>query len=544
MLYIHFEINRITNYKPLLDVATTELVIDVQQKEVSIALLEDKRLVELQKESSEVSFSVGDIYLARVKKTMPGLNAAFIDVGYSKEAFLHYLDLGEQYLSVKKYLKQITSDRKKQPESLSKFRMQPELAKEGSIESVLSVGDEILVQITKEPISTKGPRLTAEISIPGRFLVLVPFSDKVSLSQKIKSNPERTRLKQLIQSIKPQGFGVIVRTVAEGKKVAELDNELKTLVKCWEEAMQRVQRAKIPSLVNAETSRTVAVLRDLYNPSFENIYVNDKETFAEIENYISLIAPERKDFIKLYTGELPIFDNFAITKQIKSSFGKTIAVKNGSYLVIEHTEALHVIDVNSGPRSKAEGQEENAVEVNLAAAEEIARQLRLRDMGGIIVVDFIDMDNADNRQLLYDRMRELMSKDRAKHNILPLTKFGLMQITRHRVRPVLNITVTENCPVCNGKGKINSSILFVDRMEEKIAYLVKKMRVRRFSLHLHPYVAAYVNSGIFSLKMKWRLKYSPFFKIIPNQSLALLEYKIYDNKRNEIDLKDEIEVKL
>ena len=348
----------------------------------------------------------------------------------------------------------------------------------------------------------------------------------------------------MIQSIKPQGFGVIVRTVAEGKKVAELDNELKTLVKCWEEAMHRVQRAKIPSLVNAETSRTVAVLRDLYNPSFENIYVNDKETFAEIENYISLIAPERKDFIKLYTGELPIFDNFAITKQIKSSFGKTIAVKNGSYLVIEHTEALHVIDVNSGPRSKAEGQEENAIEVNLAAAEEIARQLRLRDMGGIIVVDFIDMDNADNRQLLYDHMRELMSKDRAKHNILPLTKFGLMQITRHRVRPVLNITVTENCPVCNGKGKINSSILFVDIMEEKIAYIVKKMRVKRFSLHLHPYVAAYINSGIFSLKMRWKLKYSPFFKIIPNQSLALLEYKIYDNKRNEIDLKDEIEVKL
>ena len=532
------------NYKRFLDVATTELVVDVQQKEVSIALLEDKRLVELQRESSGVSFSVGDIYLARVKKTMPGLNAAFIDVGYSKEAFLHYLDLGENYLSTKKYLKQITSDRKKQPESISKFKKQPELEKEGAIESVLNVGDEILVQITKEPISTKGPRLTAEVTIPGRFLVLVPFGDKVSLSQKIKSNSERTRLKQLIQSIKPQGFGVIVRTVAEGKKVAELDNELKTLVKCWDEAMLKVQRAKVPSLVNAETSRAVAVLRDLYNPSFENIYVNDKETFAEIENYVSLIAPERKGFIKLYTGELPIFDNFAITKQIKSSFGKTVAIKNGAYLIIEHTEALHVIDVNSGPRSKADGQEENAVEVNLAAADEIARQLRLRDMGGIIVVDFIDMDNADNRQLIYDRMRELMSTDRAKHNILPLTKFGLMQITRHRVRPVLDIAVTENCPVCYGKGRINSSILFVDRLEDKIAYLVKKMKVRRFSLHLHPYVAAYLNSGIFSLKTKWKFKYSLFFKIIPNQSLALLEYKIYDNKRNEIDLKDEIEVKL
>ena len=524
--------------------ATTELVVDVQQKEISIALMEDKRLVELQKEPRGVSFSVGDIYLARVKKTMPGLNAAFIDVGYSKEAFLHYLDLGTQYASFKKYLKQITSDRKKQPEPLSKFKMQPDIPKEGSIENELQVGDEILVQITKEPISTKGPRLTAEVTIAGRYLVLVPFSDKISLSQKIKSNTERTRLKQLMQSIKPQNFGVIIRTVAEGKKVAELDNELKTLVKCWDEAMLRVQRAKVPSLVNAETSRTVAVLRDLFNPSFENIYVNDRETFAEIENYVRLIAPEKRDIIKLYTGELPIFDNFSITKQIKSSFGRTIAIKNGAYLIIDHTEALHVIDVNSGNRSKGiTDQEGNAVETNLAAAEEIAHQLRLRDMGGIIVVDFIDMDNADNRQMLYDKMRQFMADDRAKHNILPLSKFGLMQITRHRVRPVLDIAVTEKCPTCNGKGKISSSILFVDAMEEKIAYLVKKMKLRRFSVHLHPYVAAYINSGIFSQKLKWRLKYSLLLKIIPNQSLALLDYKIFDGKRNEVDLKEEIEVK-
>ncbi len=524
--------------------ATTELVVDVQQKEISIALMEDKRLVELQKEPRGVSFSVGDIYLARVKKTMPGLNAAFIDVGYSKEAFLHYLDLGTQYASFKKYLKQITSDRKKQPEPLSKFKMQPDIPKEGSIENELQIGDEILVQITKEPISTKGPRLTAEVTIAGRYLVLVPFSDKISLSQKIKSNTERTRLKQLVQSIKPQNFGVIIRTVAEGKKVAELDNELKTLVKCWDEAMLRVQKAKIPSLVNAETSRTVAVLRDLFNPSFENIYVNDKETFAEIDNYVRLIAPEKRDIIKLYTGELPIFDNFAITKQIKSSFGRTIAIKNGAYLIIDHTEALHVIDVNSGNRSKGiTDQEGNAVETNLAAAEEIAHQLRLRDMGGIIVVDFIDMDNADNRQMLYEKMRQLMADDRAKHNILPLSKFGLMQITRHRVRPVLDIAVTEKCPTCNGKGKISSSILFVDAMEEKIAYLVKKMKLRRISVHLHPYVAAYINSGIFSQKLKWRLKYSLLLKIIPNQSLALLDYKIFDGKRNEIDLKEEIEVK-
>ena len=316
--------------------AATELIVDVQPKEISIALLDDKRLVELQKESRGVSFSVGDIYLGRVKKIMPGLNAAFIDVGYSKEAFLHYLDLGQQFNSTQKYIKQIISDRKKAPVSVSKFKLLPDISKEGTIDEAIKPGDEILVQITKEPISTKGPRLTAEITLAGRFLVLVPFSDKVSLSQKIKSQAERTRLKQLIQSIKPKGFGVIVRTVAEDKKVAELDNELKTLVKCWEEAMLKLQRAKTPSLVTAETSRTVGVIRDIFSPSFENIFVNDRETFSEIVNYVSLIAPEKKDIVKLYEGDLPIFDHFAITKQIKSSFGKTVSFKNGAY----HTHKL------------------------------------------------------------------------------------------------------------------------------------------------------------------------------------------------------------
>lgn len=308
--------------------------------------------------------------------------------------------------------------------------------------------------------------------------------------------------------------------------------------------MLKLQRAKTPSLVTAETSRTVGVIRDIFSPSFENIFVNDRETFSEIVNYVSLIAPEKKDIVKLYEGDLPIFDHFAITKQIKSSFGKTVSFKNGAYLIIEHTEAMHVIDVNSGNRSKnGTGQEENAIEVNLAAAKEIARQLRLRDMGGIIVVDFIDMDNADNRQKLYDFMREAMAEDRARHNILPLSKFGLMQITRHRVRPVLDIAVAEDCPVCYGKGKISPSILFTDKLEDKIAYLVKKLRVKKFSLHVHPYVAAFINSGSPSLKWRWKMKYSLGFKLIPNQSLALLEYRIFDDKRNEIDLKEEIEVK-
>ena len=522
---------------------SSELVVDVQPKEVSIALLDDKRLVELQKEARNISFSVGDIYLGRVKKLMPGLNAAFVDVGYEKDAFLHYLDLGSQFNSCEKFIKQSLSDRKRLL-SISKFNMLPEIDKDGTISETLKVGQEILVQISKEPISSKGPRLTAEISFAGRFLVLLPFSDKVSVSQKIKSNEEKARLKQLIQSIKPKNFGVIVRTVAEDKRVAELDNELKTLVKCWEDSLVKLQKAKTPSLIFEETGRTVGVLRDIFSPSFENIYVNDEDSYQQIYNYVSLIAPERKDIVKLYKGDLPIFDNFAITKQIKSSFGKTVSFKNGAYLIIEHTEALHVIDVNSGNRSKSTaGQESNALDVNLAAAEEIARQLRLRDMGGIIVIDYIDMMEPDNRQKLYDRMRELMAQDRARHNILPLSKFGLMQITRQRVRPALDINTNEDCPTCYGKGTIRPSILFTDRLEDKISYLVHKLKVRNFSLHVHPFIAAFINKGFFSLKWQWRCKYAFRFKLIPNQSLAFLEYKFYDGNKNEIDLKEEIEIK-
>lgn len=523
---------------------TSELVVDVQPKEISIALLEDKNLVEFQREGRNLSFSVGNMYLARVKKLMPGLNACFVDVGFERDAFLHYLDLGPQFHSYQKYIKQVLSDRKKLF-PISRASVLPDIEKDGSISNVLQVGQEVIVQIVKEPISTKGPRLTCELSFAGRYLVLIPFNDKVSVSQKIKSGEERARLKQLLQSIKPKNFGVIVRTVAEGKRVAELDAELKILLKHWEESITRVQKSsKLPQLVYEETSRTVALLRDLFSPSFTNIYVNDESVFHEVKDYVSLIAPEQADIVKLYKGQLPIFDNFAITKQIKSSFGKTISYKNGAYLIIEHTEALHVVDVNSGNRSKANnGQEANALDVNLGAADELARQLRLRDMGGIIVVDFIDMSLAENRQKLYERMCHNMQKDRAKHNILPLSKFGLMQITRQRVRPAMDVNTAETCPTCFGKGTIKPSILFTDTLESKIDYLVNKLGIKRFKLHIHPYVAAYVNQGLVSLKRQWQLKYGFGVKIIPSQKLALLQYEFYDMKGEEIDMKEEVEMK-
>lgn len=525
---------------------TSEVIVDVQPKDISIALLEDKRLVEFQKEGRTEHFSVGNIYIAKVRKLMPGLNACFVNVGHEKDAFLHYLDLGTNFQAIDKYLQLLGDGRKAVP--LTKAGKQPELAKDGSIQGTLKPGQEILVQIVKEPINTKGPRLTAEISFAGRYLVLIPFSDKISISSKIKSGAERTRLKQLIQSIRPKNMGVIVRTVAEGKRIAELDTEMRILSRRWDETVARVRtvhagKASMPLLAYEETSRTVALLRDLFNPSYENIYVNDAQVFEEIKGYVSLIAPDRRDIVKFYKGAIPIFDNFSVTKQIKTSFGRTITYKHGAYMIIEHTEALHVVDINSGNRSKApEGQEVNALDVNLGAADELARQLRLRDMGGIIVVDFIDMALPESRQKLYERMVENMKGDRARHSILPLSKFGLMQITRQRVRPAMDVNVEETCPTCGGTGKIRSSLLFTDALERKIALLTSRLGIKHFRLHVHPFVAAYINRGLFSLKRKWQLKYSLGITIVANQQLAFLEYKFLNKEGEEIAMKEENEM--
>ena len=523
---------------------TSEVIIDVKPKEISIALLEDKRLVEYQNEPRSANFSVGNIYIAKVKKLMPGLNACFVDVGFERDAFLHYLDLGSQFNSYAKYLKQVQSDRKRLY-PFDKATRLPDLQKDGSVQQTLTVGQEVLVQIVKEPISTKGPRLTGELSFAGRFLVLIPFGDKVSVSSKIKSGEERARLKQLIHSIKPKNCGVIVRTVAEGKRVAELDSELKILTQRRQSAIQKVQKTQQrPQLVYEETGRAVAMLRDLFNPTYENIYVNDDEICKEVKDYVSLIAADKAGIVKKYTGKVPIFDNFNVTKQIKSGFGKTVNYAHGAYLIIEHTEAMHVVDVNSGNRSKNQnGQEATALDTNLGAADELARQLRLRDMGGIIVVDFIDMNLAEDRQMLYERMCKNMQKDRARHNILPLSKFGLMQITRQRVRPAIDVNVEESCPTCNGSGKIKSSILFTEQLEGKIDRLVHKIGIKKFYLHVHPYVAAFINKGIINLKWQWRVKYGFGVHIIPSQKLAYLQDEFYDTNGQFVDMKEEIETK-
>ena len=512
---------------------STELVIDVTPSEIAIALLENKQLVELNKEKRNLQFTVGEIYLGKVKRIMPGLNAAFVDVGYEKDAFLHYLDLGPQFQTLNKYLKNSLS-RKGKPLSIPRLKLETDIDKNGKISDILKPGQLVLVQIAKEPISTKGPRLSSELSIPGRNLVLIPFSDKVSISQKIESPEEKKRLKRLVESIKPKNYGVIVRTVAEGKKVAVLDTELRGLVKKWEIAFEKINATQVPKLVISELTRTSVILRDILNVSFNNVFVNEDATYHEIKDYINTIAPEKGKIVKLFDGPTPIFDHYGIDKQIKASFGKTVSFKNGAYLIIEHTEALHVIDVNSGNRSKlGENQESNALEVNLAAAEEIARQLRLRDMGGIIVVDFIDMHSNENRQLVFDKMKNAMDSDRTKHNILPLSKFGLMQITRQRVRPELNLQTVEKCPTCKGSGEVAPSVLFVDDIENHISFLVNESNYKKLTLKVHPYIAGYINNGLFSLKWKWFFRFKKHIRVIPVSAYHFFEFHFFD-KNGEI----------
>ena len=514
---------------------SNELIIDSRESEIAIALLEDKRLVELSKEKNNKKYSVGDIFLGRVKKVMPGLNATFVDVGSERDAFLHYLDLGPQFQSQQKYLK-LAINNKGERFPLQNFKLEADINKHGKITELFESGQKLLVQIAKEPISTKGPRITSEITIAGRNLVLIPFSEKVSVSQKIKSPEERDRLKRLILSIKPKNYGVIVRTVAKNRRVAVLHSELNELVDKWENMFTSLEGVEAPELLMGELNRTSALLRDILNNSFNSIHVNDTNLLREVKEYIETIAPEKKKIVKKYTGRAPIFEHFGVEKQIKGLFGKTVTIKNGAYLIVEHTEALHVIDVNSGNRSKkSNDQETNAIEVNLAAAEEIARQLRLRDMGGIIVVDFIDMHSGENKQRLHEKMKESMSIDRTKHNILPLSKFGLMQITRQRVRPELTEETVETCPVCKGTGEVGASILVVDEIYNHFKYLAANKEHKRIELRVHPYVASYLLKGCLGLRrLRWFFKLKKWCHIKQVDSYSFLDYKFFNQNGDRI----------
>lgn len=512
-----------------------ELIIHTTPQGVDIALLEDKQLMELHQEHSTNQYHVGDIYLGKIRKVMPGLNAAFIDVGYEKDAFLHYTDLSPDVRSLLHFTGQAVAGNMEPSNMLNQFELQPEIEKTGNVKDVLQNKNNILVQILKEPISTKGPRLTCEISLAGRYLVLTPFNNTVGVSKKIDSAEERKRLKVLVESLKPRNFGVIVRTVAAGKGAAELHADLLMLQEKWQHMTKNLRHATPVVKVASELDKTQSILRDMLSAQFSKIVTDDPVIASEAEKYLARIAPDKKDIVQLYKGKQPLFDTFGITRQIKASFGKTVTMPNGSYLIIEKTEALHVIDVNSGPRNTMEGdQESNALKINIEAAAEIARQLRLRDLGGIIVIDFIDMKNPDNKKVLQQKMREFMENDRATHTILPLSKFNLMQITRERVRPEINISTTESCPTCAGTGEINASLLLIDEIENNLKHLLNTHQ--SLKLFCHPIICAYLKKGIPSLRMKWFFNHFRWIKIYENEDFGLTEYCFFDANDEEIKL--------
>jgi len=508
---------------------TKELIIRSGASDVDFALLKNGRLVELHKEEDTNRLSVGDIMLAKIHKPIQGLNAAFVNVGYEKDAFLHYHDLGPQLSSLLKFIKEVSSGKIKDY-SLKDFKLEPDINKNGAISEVLKAGQPILVQIVKEPISTKGPRISSELSIAGRYLVLVPFSERISISQKIENKAEKERLRRIVQSIKPKGFGVIIRTVAQDKKVADLDRDLQNSYERWIQMCKKIPQGSFPSKILSEMNRTGALLRDMFDNTFTGIHVDNEALYTQIRDYLQEIAPEQVNIVKLYKSSVPIFEKFHIERQIKTGLGRTVSMTKGAYLVIEHTEALHVIDVNSGNHSnKAENQETTAFEVNLIAATEIARQLRLRDMGGIIVVDFIDMSSGENRQKLFDALREEMKDDRAKHKILPPSKFGLIQITRQRVRPEINIKTKEENP--SKQGEVDAPIMLIDRITTDLEEIIFQSNYNgRITLNIHPFIAAYLTKGLFSIRLEWFLKYRKWIKILPRDAYSYLEYRFKTNE--------------
>ena len=510
-----------------------ELIVNVTPAEITIAQCEDKVLVELNKEQCQTGFAVGDIYLGKVRKIMPGLNAAFVNIGHEKDAFIHYLDLGQQFPSLDKLVSSIQPG--KRGLRLETMKLEEPVEKDGKIGNYLQVGQTVLVQVAKEAISTKGPRLTADISLAGRNVVLVPFSSKVFLSQKIRSNEEKKRLKRIAAAVLPKNFGVIIRTAAMEAKDADIEQDILTLVDRWRKTIQNIRKKEAPAQVMSELTRANTIIRDTLNGSFSQIVVNDEAMFNEIRNYIRVIEPESEKIVKLYKGNVPIFDNFDISKQIKSLFAKYVSLRRGAYLIIEHTEAMNVIDVNSGNRTKAEdNQEQTAMDVNLAAAKEIARQLRLRDLGGIVIIDFIDLHKAQNRQLLFDEMVKLMSTDKAKHTVLPLTKFGLMQITRQRVRPVAVESVSDVCPTCNGSGKIEPTVLLDKKIENQISFLTQDRGHKFIELRVSPYVSTFLKHGLWSHRLRWMWRYKVNLRITADQSVGIIDIHYLDKKGNSL----------
>lgn len=502
-----------------------QIIIHSSGKQTRVALLENGELAQLFIESEENQRTVGDIYLARVHKVMSGIRAAFIDLGMEKDAFLHFSDAGDHLGSYIKMMNGDSSISSSANKELQKFDKLSNNDKQILAGKLLKNNQRLLVQVVKEPIGSKGPRVSTDITIAGRFLVLIPMGEYIALSKKINNGKERRRLKSIVGSMLPEGFGVIVRTVTQNQSKEAIEEDMRNVLKKWERILNKLEEAKPPTLLYKDLDITESLIRDLFAKQYDRVLIDDYQLYKSIKSYVSQIAPKMVPSVQLYKGKDHIFDHTNIGHDVNSIFSPRVRMPSGGYLIFEQTEAMYVVDVNSGPYAAKEKQEDNSLKTNLEAAREIAKQLRLRDIGGIIVVDFIDLRDDKNRKKIYDELKKEFKKDRAKTNIIGMSDFGLVQITRQRIRPSVVNSVSKVCPMCGGSGSVVSQDTIVTDIESWISKFKYSTEYRAVDIYINPYLQSYLCKGPFSQRWQWMLKYKLKISLIPDETTSLNEFK-------------------
>lgn len=515
-----------------------EIYINVKANETRIAISEEGHLTDFFIEHEDAQRSVGDIYLGKIAKVLPGIKAAFIEIGKTQDAFLHFSDVSERKEEFNALIgdpdAELDTNEDDEDEN-TKSQQKPKHFSD-SLEIPLSrrdIGQNIIVQIIKEPIGNKGFRVTSRVSLPGRFLVLLPFDRRIGISKKINEQRLRNRLRKIVKSLLPEGFGVIIRTVAEKEEEKTIADDLNSLLKTWQEIEQLVKTEKAPSLIYKDLSTTSSVIRDLFTKDVNKIIIDNKKLLRQIKNYLQLVQPELVSRIEHYKGGEPIFDVFGVERQIDIAFARKVPLPSGGSIVIEITEAMTVVDVNSGKYAASMNQEVNSLKTDLEAAREISCQIKLRDIGGIIVIDFIDLDDERNRKKVHEELKKEFKKDKAKYTILPMTEFGLVQITRQRVRKSAFHLTREKCPYCDGTGQL----VIAEHIFNSIERWVRRFRIGKFlptvTLKVNPYIYKELVEGIFPKILKLQLKYRTIIKLKSDKSLRSDEYKFFTLTENK-----------
>ncbi len=504
-----------------------QIIIHASGKQTRIALLENGELAQLFIESDENQRTVGNIYLAKVHKVMSGIRAAFIDMGTPKDAFLHFSDAGDHLKEYVQMLNGRDAIHKNVRQELKKtdFNQISNYEKQNWAGKILNPSQKLLVQIVKEPIGSKGPRISTDITVAGRFLVLIPMGDYVAVSRKINNYKERRRLKSIVSSMVPDGFGVIIRTVAKGQDEQSIEDDMRDVLKKWERILERLETADPPELLYKDLDMTESLVRDLFAKQYDRVLVDDPEMHKKIKSYVSQVAPQMLPNVELYKGREHIFDFMKVAKDVDSIFSPRVRMPSGGYLIFEQTEAMYVVDVNSGPYAAKEKQEDNSLKTNLEAAREVAKQLRLRDIGGIIVVDFIDLRNDKNRKKIYDELKKEFKKDPAKTNVIGMSDFGLVQITRQRIRPSVVNSVSKVCPTCGGSGSVVTKNTIIADLDAWLSKFRTTTDYRAVDIYINPYLKAYLEKGLLSIRRKWMFRYWLKITLVADDSISLNEYK-------------------